>query len=65
MAPKQDTRPSYIIRAIGMSLKVCYGVCFVAFSAVIIGKDKFSKKRDEYRVRYGKERLRKTEERCS
>lgn len=65
MAPKQDTRRSYIIRAIGMSLKVCYGVCFAVFSAVIIGGDKFSKERDEYRVRYGKNRLRKTEERCS
>jgi hypothetical protein len=65
MAPEQDTRRSYIVRAIGTGLKICGGIAMAALSAVIIGGDKLSKKRDEYRVRYGKERLRDTEERCT
>jgi hypothetical protein len=65
MAPKQDTRGGYIVRAIGTGLKICGGIFMAAFSAVIISGDHFSKKRDNYRERYGKERLRKDEERCT
>jgi hypothetical protein len=52
-------------QALGAALKICYGVSMAALSGAVIAGDRFSKRRDAYRGRYGKQPLRKTEERCT
>lgn len=52
-------------RALSAALKICYGAFMAAFSGIIIAEDHFSKRRDAYRGRYGKQPLRQTEERST